>query len=102
MKKSNITEGITYSEKEIFETIFKNGSVRIERIVSNGQKSPEGFWYDQNEYEFVSVVEGCALLEFEDESIKLEKNDYIIIEPHKKHRVLHTSSPTVWLCVFFR
>ncbi len=102
MKKSNMTKGTTYSDKEIFETIFKNGSVRIERIISNGQQSPKGFWYDQDEYEFVSIVEGYAVVEFENESVTLEKNDYIIIEPHKKHRVSYTSSPTVWLCIFFK
>ncbi len=102
MKKSNMTEKLILSKNEIFEEIFKNNSVKIERIISNGQKSPEGFWYDQDEYEFVMVLEGYAKLEFEEGEIELNRNDYIIIKPHEKHRVSYTKKPTVWLCLFFK
>ena len=34
---------------EITDTLLLTGRVRIERIVSTGQSSPEGFWYDQPE-----------------------------------------------------
>ena len=39
--------------------------VRIERIVSHGQASEPGFWYDQDENEWVLVVRGAACLEIE-------------------------------------
>jgi hypothetical protein len=30
---------------ELFTTLLNTGNVRIERIVSHGHASPEGFWY---------------------------------------------------------
>ncbi len=98
----NLKADIKPADEEIFETIFKNKTVKIERIISNSQISPGNFWYDQDDYEFVLLIEGEAVLKFEDETIKLQKNDYIIIEPHKKHRVAYTSKSAVWLCVFFK
>lgn len=32
---------------ELFQTLAGSGDVRVERIVSRGHRSPEGFWYDQ-------------------------------------------------------
>jgi cupin 2 domain-containing protein len=28
-------------------TLFDNGTAKVERIVSHGHSSPEGFWYDE-------------------------------------------------------
>jgi cupin 2 domain-containing protein len=79
--------------------------VRIERIVSHGQASPERFWYDQDEAEFVLVLEGSARLAFADgEVMSLEPGNWIEIAPHRRHRVEWTNPdrPTVWLAVFYR
>ncbi len=95
-------EEIILSENEVFDVIYRGASVKIERIISNGHKSPNGFWYDQDEYEFVIILEGYAVLEFDDGKIEMGKNDYVIIEPHKRHRILYTEKSTVWLCVFFK
>jgi cupin 2 domain-containing protein len=76
-------------------------SIRIERIVSTGQTSD---WYDQSEREFVALLEGDAVIEFEnDRTVFMSKGDTIIIAPHERHRVSFTSSelPCVWLCVFY-
>jgi cupin 2 domain-containing protein len=103
--KRNLEDGISNAiskNKEIFENIFKNRNVKIERIVSYGQTSPKDFWYDQDKYEFVLLVQGQAEIEFENSKVKLCKNDYLIIEPHKKHRVSYTSKPAVWLTFFFK
>jgi cupin 2 domain-containing protein len=89
------------SKKEIFETIIKNDSIKIERIVSYGQTSPKEFWYDQKEDEFVLVLDGNATIEYDDgSSYKLVKGDSLYIDAHQKHRVVYTSNPTVWLAVF--
>ena len=32
---------------ELTETLVQTKGVRIERIVSHGHASPDGFWYDQ-------------------------------------------------------
>lgn len=90
---------------EIFEQILQSGSVRIERIISQGQVSPEGYWYDQDEDEWVMVVQGAARIQFDDDSImELKQGDYHLIPAHKKHRVTYTSSTPVciWLAVFIR
>lgn len=34
---------------EIFSTLLDAHNLRIERIVSHGHASPEGFWYDQDQ-----------------------------------------------------
>ncbi len=88
---------------ELVEVILDSRSVRIERIVSAGQNSPDGFWYDQEESEWVVVLKGQAELRFEDDRVRLNPGDYVYIPAHRKHRVEHTSDqePTVWLAVFF-
>lgn len=89
---------------EFVEVLAKHNNFRIERIVSTGHASPEGFWYDQKEHEWVVVLQGEATLVFEnDESVDLAPGDHLLIPSHQKHRVDRTTpdSPTVWLAVFF-
>ncbi len=90
--------------EELIEVLAETRHVRIERIVSTGQASPEGFWYDQDEAEWVAVLQGEATLQFEGESDvrRLARGDHVLIPAHRKHRVEWTSpkEPTVWLAVF--
>jgi cupin 2 domain-containing protein len=89
---------------EIFTDLVRSDSVRIERIVSFGQSSPEGFWYDQEENEWVLLVEGSASLGFDDgSSLDLEPGDWTLIPAGRRHRVERTArdSRTIWLAVFF-
>jgi len=100
----NIFDNINIeNNKEEFINILKSENVRIERIVSNGQKSENDFWYDQDENEFVLLLEGEAVIEFEDKEVELKKGDYIDIKTHIKHRVKYTSleKSTIWLAVFY-
>jgi len=89
--------------QEMIETVISSNSVRIERIVSQGQYSAVDFWYDQTENEWVIILDGEAILEFEDKEIKLGKGDYLLIPAHQKHRVKWTdpNRQTVWLAVFY-
>lgn len=91
---------------EIVERLAGSEIVRIERIVSHGQASLPGFWYDQDEHEFVVVLAGFARLRFEDEPqpLTLGPGDCIDIAAHRRHRVDWTDpdTPTVWLAVFYR
>jgi cupin 2 domain-containing protein len=92
------------SAAEIAERLAGHGAVRVERIVSHGQASPEGFWYDQEEHEFVLVLAGAARLGFADgETVALEPGDWLDIAAHRRHRVEWTdpNQPTVWLAVFY-
>ena len=90
---------------ELGEVLTANANVRIERIVSTGQSSAEDFWYDQDEQEWVAVLQGEAALLFEGDSkpIVMRPGDHVLIAAHRRHRVAWTSQegPTVWLAVFF-
>jgi cupin 2 domain-containing protein len=105
MKKSNIFSQIPADLKEeIFEEIISNNSLKIERIVSKGQITPEGKWYDQEGNEWVILLSGEALLEFENsESVRLQEGDYINIDAHVKHRVSWTkpNAETIWLAIHY-
>jgi cupin 2 domain-containing protein len=89
---------------EIVEPLLAGPVVRIERIVSLGQASPPGFWYDQAEAEWVLLVAGAARLRFADEPEDrlLAPGDYLHIAAHRGHRVEWTepTGPTIWLAVF--
>jgi cupin 2 domain-containing protein len=88
---------------ELFDTLLNQPGLRIERIVSTGQASPAGFWYEQTDAEWLVLLAGEALLRFEDESEarRLHPGDWLYIEPGRRHRVEWTAptTPTVWLAV---
>ena len=92
----NLPEGL-------IEVLLQSSTVRIERIVSHGHASPEGFWYDQEQDEWVVVLAGAARLRVdgEDSSIEMKPGDFFNIPAHKRHRVEWTTpdEPTVWLAV---
>ena len=90
--------------EELVETLLKNDNILIERIVSTGQVTPAGEWYDQAQNEWLIVLQGVGELSYEDNSrIKLTKGDYLLIPAHQKHRVEYTSTepPCIWLTIFF-
>jgi cupin 2 domain-containing protein len=89
---------------EYLTTLLGAPDVRIERIVSHGHSSPEGFWYDQDWHEWVVVLKGAASLRFEDQTFEMKAGDFVNIPAHTKHRVEWTApdEPTVWLAVFYR
>ena len=90
--------------EEHLQTILADASVRIERIVSRGHASPEGFWYDQDQHEWVVVLTGAARLRVEgDQPVVMKPGDFIKIPAHTKHRVEWTTpdEPTIWLAVHY-
>ena len=89
---------------EIFEQIIATEDVRIERIISHGHNSPEQGWYDQAENEWVLVLSGFGVIEYDDgQQFRLQHGDYLNIPAHQKHRVIETSTQeaTIWLAVFY-
>ncbi len=104
IEKYNIYEKINIDRKdEQFFEIFKNKTIKIEKIVSNGQASLENFWYEQKENEYILLLEGFAILEFEDFEVELKKGDCLNINSMQRHRVKFTSQdePTIWFAVFY-
>ncbi|WP_163935344.1 hypothetical protein [Paraferrimonas sp. SM1919] len=92
--------------EEQFEDIVKTENCRIERITSQGQVSAEGFYYDQDESEWVTLLQGSAQIQYwpNMQIINLKAGDHLLIPAHQKHRVSWTdpNQITVWLAVFFR
>lgn len=89
-------------EEEVTRVLYQDGQTRIEKILSSGQASPDGFWYDQEEAEWVSVLQGEAELELETGRVLLRAGDSFLLPAHLRHRVARTSNPCIWLCVFSR
>jgi len=89
---------------ESFATLAQKGDVKIERIVSQGHSSPESGWYDQTQDEWVIVLQGEAIISFEDdENVHLGIGDHILISAHTKHKVSWTTPKieTIWIAVHF-
>lgn len=105
MIKGNILQNLPKElDREVFETIFKNKNIKIERIISYGQTSPINFWYKQEENEFVMLLSGEARLEYKDtKDLNLKKGDYTLLSAGLEHRVAFTSKNdvTIWLAIFF-
>ncbi|MEM8962660.1 MAG: cupin domain-containing protein [Acidobacteriota bacterium] len=93
------------AEDEVFETLVQKGAVRIERITSKGHSSPPGFWYDQDEDEWVMVMAGRATLVIEgrDQPVVLRPGDWLELPAHTRHRIVETDADeaTVWLAIFY-
>jgi cupin 2 domain-containing protein len=91
--------------EEVFTTLLDRPAFRVERIVSTGQMTPEGQWYDQDSDEWVMVVAGAARLgiEGESEDHALCEGAWILLPAHCRHRVTWTRAepPTIWLAVHF-
>lgn len=93
----------THLPDELFTTLLDAADVRIERIVSHGHASPEGFWYDQDRHEWVVLLKGAARIRSEDDVLEMQPGSFIHIPAHRKHRVEWTTpdEPTIWLAVFY-
>ncbi|MBN3816164.1 cupin domain-containing protein [Paraburkholderia sp. Se-20369] len=90
---------------ERIDMLVTGKRLNVERIVSMGHASPEGFWYDDSRAEWVVLLSGAAALEFEEDATLLDMRpgDYVLIEPHCRHRVAwtHAEEPTVWLAIYY-
>lgn len=93
---------------EQVDTVMTGPNWWLERIVSKGDVTPEGEWFDQDTDEWVVVVQGAAVLSVETDGDKqrwsLEPGDSCFLPAHCRHRVEWTTldEPTVWLAVHRR
>jgi cupin 2 domain-containing protein len=91
--------------QELVQTLLRTPAVQVVRVVSQGHRSPEGFWYDQDENEFVVVLSGAARLIFEGQTdpVEMIAGSWINIPAHQRHRVEWTdpNQATVWLGIFY-
>ena len=92
--------------REVMEDILTTESFRLERIISTGQATPAGEWYDQEKHEWVLLLAGEAGLRFENDPrvIIMKPGDYLLIPAHRRHRVEWTvpDQPTIWLALHYQ
>ena len=106
VKKSNLFADIPAQfHSELSQRIAYGKGIRIERIISRGHASPEGFWYDEAENEWVLLLRGAARIRFEsgDEVLEMKPGDHVTIPSRARHRVEWTTpdEETIWLAVFY-
>jgi cupin 2 domain-containing protein len=93
------------SSEEAFDLLLEMNCLRLERIVSQGHASPEGFWYDQPQHEWVLVLKGKARLRIDgaDAPLEMRPGSFVNLPAHTRHRVEWTSpdEPTIWLAVHY-
>ncbi len=91
--------------EELTTTLLQQSGLRVERIVSQGQSSPDNFWYQQDEHEWVLLLSGSAGIHFETDGRLeiLKPGDYLHIDAGVRHRVEWTDGDcqSVWLCIFY-
>ena len=87
-------------QRERHDDLYMSPRVRVTRIESSAYTSPEGFWYDQPEDEWVVVIAGAAVIEFDDGMRHpMGVGDWLVIPAHCRHRVAETGEKTIWLAV---
>jgi cupin 2 domain-containing protein len=104
--KGNLFSPIPLSlPQEVMEVLLATESFRLERIISTGQATPAGKWYDQETNEWVLLLTGKAGLLFENDPqvIIMKPGDYLLIPAHRRHRVEWTAGdqPTIWLALHY-
>ena len=87
-------------EEEIVDILKENKDVKIERIISTGQVSD---WMVQERKEYVLLLQGSAVIEFNDKTVEMKSGDTLFIEKRERHKVAYTSENPccIWFCVHF-
>ena len=103
---SNLFDAVPADRREEqFLSLVESSHVKIERIISFGQASPPGFWYDQARAEWVLVLTGAAAVRFENEPEAriLRSGDFLLVPARQRHRVEWTQKDeaTMWLAVHY-
>ncbi len=87
---------------EVITHLLEGRSFRAEHISSFGNASPSGYWYDQDQPEWVALLQGTASIEFPDGTVHLKSGDYLVIREHLRHRVTATSADATWFALHFQ
>lgn len=99
------TPGPQSRREETCQTLLATDRFRLERIISTGQGTPAGQWYDQESTEWVALLSGRAglLFEGEDGVRVMNPGDYVLIPARRRHRVEWTDpdQETIWLAFHY-
>lgn len=92
--------------EEVVQTLQRGPDWRLQTIHSSDAASPQGFWYDQEEHEWLVVLRGSATIRLEgpEELRDLSVGDSLYLEPHRRHRVERTDPDpgTLWLVLLWK
>ena len=99
--------------QEHSQVLLQRHGLRLERIHSCAAASPQGFWYEQAEHEWVTLLQGSARLTVAEasdscvgapRSVALCRGDSLLIPAGRRHRVEETDPApgTIWLALFWR
>lgn len=98
----NLFPSPSEDKDEKITPLLRHPAFRLDHLVSNGRPSPEGFWYDQPEDEWVALLRGKATLDFRGAGARtLKAGDALLIPARLKHRVAAVSGDAVWLALHF-
>ena len=89
---------------EFFQTLFRNKTLKIERITSRGHATPKGKWLRGRRNEWVMLLSGAAKLRFQrGRLVSMKTGSSVLIPAGKAHRVEWTRPgvDTVWLAIHF-
>lgn len=90
--------------EEFSEVLVRNDAIVLERIISHGHTTPRGEWFDQEEDEWVTLLQGNARLAFSDGAVlDMQAGDWTLIPAHRRHRVEQTTAepPCIWIALHF-
>jgi len=87
---------------ETIATLLGGGAFTLEHIISRGDASADGFWYDQPLPEWVALLTGTATIAFEEGPLHLRAGDCLTIPAHLRHRVSATSADATWLACHYQ
>ena len=101
---SNLFEKIPAElPEEVMESLVQTPSLKIKRILSRGQTTD---WYNQEEDEWVVVLQGHARLRIEGEESPrdMKPGDHLRIPSRSRHRVEWTDpeQTTIWLAIHYK
>ena len=82
---------------EIFNILLKHKNVVIEKILSSNLVPEKEYIQDQDEW--VILLKGEANILIADKIFQLIPGDFIFIKSGTTHKVLKTSSGTIWLAI---
>lgn len=84
-------------------SLVSSKALELEKIVSYGQATAAGQWYDQTHDEWVMLVKGTAVLRMDPGGfLTLNAGDFLTIAAHHKHRVEQCSADAIWLALHMK
>ena len=89
---------------ELFQTLYRSKTLKIERIISRGHATPKAKWLRGRKHEWVMLISGAAKLRFQyGRLVSMKAGSFVFIRAGRPHRVEWTKprAKTVWLAVHY-